>query len=105
MKNTWKKIEMKIAKFFGSTRTPLSGGNSKITRSDSLHDLLFIETKYRKTHSAITLWRNTRQLALSENKIPVCCLAEKGKAGFWVVCHSSDLTAIANQRAIAKRGE
>ena len=105
MNKHWKNVERRIAAFFGSERTPLSGGNSKITRSDSLHDLLFIETKYRKTHSAITLWRNTRQLALSENKTPVCCLAEKGKKGFWVVCHSSDLTAIANQRVIAKRGE
>lgn len=102
MKSTWKKIERKIATFFGSERTPLSGGNSKITRSDSLHELLFIETKYRVNHSAVTLWRSTKELADNENKIPVVCLSEKGKQGFWVVCHSGDLTSIANQRLLAK---
>ena len=103
MSKTWKNIERKIASFFGSERTPLSGGNSKITRSDSLHDLLFIETKYRKKHSAVTLWRETKELADKEGKIPVVCLSEKGRKGFWVCCHSGDLTAIANQRLVAKR--
>ena len=102
---TWKNIERRIASYFGSERTPLSGGNSKITRSDSLHDLLFIETKYRVSHSAVTLWRSTKEMADVENKIPVVCLSEKGKQGFWIVCHSSDLTSIANQRVLAtKRG-
>ena len=103
MSKTWKNIERKIASFFGSERTPLSGGNSKITRSDSLHDLLFIETKYRVRHSAVTLWRDTKGKADVENKIPVVCLSEKGKQGFWVMCHSGDLTAIANQRLIARK--
>lgn len=103
MSKTWKNIERKVAAFFGTERTPLSGGNSKITRSDSLHDLLFVETKYRPTHSAVTLWRKTKEIADKENKIPVVCLVEKGKPGFWVVCHSKDLTAIANQREVAMR--
>jgi len=102
-KSTWKNIERRVAGFFGSERTALSGGNSKITRSDSLHDTLFIETKYRVSHSAVTLWRSTKELADLEDKIPVVCLSEKGKQGFWVLCHSGDLQAIANQRAIAKR--
>ena len=102
---TWKSIERKIAAYFGSVRTPLSGGSSRHTRSDSLHDLLFIETKYRVSHSAVTLWRSTKEMADVENKIPVVCLSEKGKQGFWIVCHSSDLTSIANQRVLAtKRG-
>ena len=104
-KSTWKNIERKVARFFGSERTALSGGNSKITRSDSLHDTLFIETKYRVKHSAVTLWRSTKELADKENKIPVVCLSEKGKQGFWILCHSGDLTAIANQRTVAKKGE
>lgn len=98
---TWKVIERKIATFFGTVRTPLSGGNGKVTRSDTFHDLLFVEAKYRVKHSAVTLWRSTKELADKENKIPVVCLAEKGKKGFWVMCHSDDLTAVANQRIIA----
>jgi len=95
---TWKTIERKIARFFGAERNPLSGGNGKQSRSDSLSDKLFIETKYRVNHSAITLWRKTALLATKEYKIPVVCLAEKHRHGFWVLCHSDDLQAIANVR-------
>jgi len=35
-KSNWKKLEMDAAKLFGMTRTPLSGGNSKITRADAM---------------------------------------------------------------------
>lgn len=104
-KKTWKAIERKIATFFGTVRTPLSGGNGKVTRSDTLHDILFVEAKYRVTHSAVTLWRSTKELADKENKIPVVCLAEKSKKGFWVMCHSDDLTAIGNQRELAVKQE
>lgn len=100
---TWKAIERKVASFFGCKRTPLSGGNSGGTRSDSLHDLLFIETKYRKVHSAVRLWHKTALLALKENKIPVVALSEKGKRGFWLVVHAYDLQAVANQRLVAMK--
>ena len=38
----WKQRERKVADFFGGQRTPLSGGNGKITRADVIHDKLFI---------------------------------------------------------------
>lgn len=98
----WKAIERKAARFFGAERNPLSGGNGKHSRSDSLHAVLFLEVKYRKSHSAVTLWRSTAEKAKEEGKLPVVCLAEKGKAGFWTLCHCDDLTAVANQRTIAK---
>lgn len=101
MTKTWKAIERKVASFFGSKRTPLSGGNSGHSRSDSLHSILFIETKYRKVHSAVTLWRKTSVLAAKEKKIPVVALAEKGSRGFWIVVHSEDLRAVASQRLVA----
>lgn len=91
----WKQVERRIAKFFGSVRTPLSGGNSGHTRSDSLHSVLFVEAKHRKVHSAVTLWRDTKELADKEDKIPVICLAEKNKKGFWVMVHSDDLLNVA----------
>lgn len=99
---TWKSIERKVASFFGSKRTPLSGGNSGHTRSDSLHPVLYIETKYRKEHSAINLWRKTAVLADLEKKVPVVALAEKGSRGFWLVVHSEDLHAVTNQRLVAQ---
>lgn len=92
---TWKAIERKVAAFFGVDRTPLSGGNSKHTASDTLHQGLFVEVKYRVTHSAVTLWRKTHLQARKEGKIPVVCLSEKNKPGFWVLCHSNDFLNVA----------
>ena len=94
-RSTWKAAERRIARFFGAERNPLSGGNSGHSRSDSLHPLLFVEAKHRVRHSAVTLWRDTAELAKQEEKIPVIALCEKNKPGFWVMCHSSDLQAVA----------
>lgn len=87
----WKEMELKVAKFFKTERTPLSGGNSKITRSDTLHKKLFIEVKAREAFSVVTLWRETEKLAVKENKIPVVALVERGKHGFWVLIRSNNI--------------
>ncbi|PPR43842.1 MAG: hypothetical protein CFH21_00638, partial [Alphaproteobacteria bacterium MarineAlpha5_Bin11] len=50
-RRTWKKRESDVASFFKGTRTPLSGGNSKVTRADVIHDQLFIECKLKKKHT------------------------------------------------------
>ena len=100
----WKAFERRVAEWFGAVgRTPLSGGNSKHTRSDTLHDTLFIEAKQRVKHTAVTLWDETAKLARKEKKIPVVCLSEKNRPGFWVLVHSDDLTAVANQRILARK--
>ena len=103
-KSNWKSRERQVARFFGTKRTPLSGGNSGHTRSDILHDVLFIEVKQRPKHSAVTLWDETATLAEVEEKIPAVALCEKYRKGCWLLVHSSDLLAVANQREIAKRG-
>ena len=100
---TWKAVERRLARFFGAQRNPLSGRNSKHSRSDSLHPLLYLECKHRVRHSAVTLWRDSAAKAKKENKIPVVALAEKGKRGFFLVIHSDDLLAVSNQRALARR--
>lgn len=89
-KNTWKAFERVVAKFFGSTRTALSGGNSKITRSDSLHPDLFIECKYRATNALHTLFKDTEKKARIERKLPVVCTKAKGEQGFLITIHSDD---------------
>lgn len=99
---TWKAVERKIASFFGTLRTPLSGGNSGHTRSDSRHPVLFVEAKHRTKHTAVTLWDSVKKLAIKENKIPVVCLNEKGRPGFWIMVHSDDLEAVAAERRIAR---
>ena len=99
-RSTWKASERRIAARFGSKRTPLSGGNSDHTRSDTLHPRLFVEAKLRPKHSAVTLWRGTAELAAKEGKIPVVCLTEKSKKGFWVLCHIDNLAAVASELVI-----
>lgn len=94
-KSTWKKFEQAVAKLFGSERTPLSGGNSKITRSDSLHEDVFIECKYMAKNATITLFENTEELAKKENKIPIVALKKKGGRGFLLVVRPEDLEQVA----------
>ena len=90
---SWKQSERRIAKMFNTERTPLSGGNSKITRSDSLESKLFIEAKQRKKMAVWSLWEETREQAKEEGKIPVLGLHQKRKKGFLVVIHSNDLSS------------
>ena len=99
---SWKAFERRVARFFGcQDRNPLSGTNSKHTASDTLHEELFIECKQRERYAAVRLWEESKKLALREGKIPVVAVSEKGRPGFWLLVHSSDLTAIANQRLLA----
>lgn len=46
-KETWKSFERKVAKDFGTTRTPLSGMVKTITNSDTLHPKIYVECKLR----------------------------------------------------------
>jgi hypothetical protein len=93
----WKAAERSIAKSFGALRNSLSGGNSKLTKSDTTHPRLFIEVKWRVKHTAVTLWDKTKVLASGEGKRPVVALREKGRPGFWVLVHINDLRAVADE--------
>lgn len=86
----WKAFERRVARFFKTERNALSGGNSKVTRSDTLHPKLFIECKQRQKFAAVSLWDETKQLANKEGKTPVVCLSEKNRSGFWILVHSDD---------------
>ena len=90
----WKQFERRVARFFGTERNALSGGNSKLTRSDSLHHTLFIECKQRKRFASVRLWEATKRLADKEDKTPVVCLSERNRPGFWILVHSDDLTKL-----------
>lgn len=90
-RSTWKRAERQTAKFFGTERTPLSGGNSKITRSDTIHHKLFVENKYRKKCAVRTLYDKTVKMAEKEKKVPVLTLHAANRKGFLIVVHSDDL--------------
>jgi hypothetical protein len=98
---SWKVGERDVADFFGTNRTPLSGGSSRHTRSDTLHPTLFVEVKYRKKHAVIGLWDETAKLAAKEKKTPVVCLKERGRPGFWILVRSTDLPELTQASSTA----
>ena len=59
-KNRGRAFESRVAKFFGTVRTPLSGGASRHTRSDTLHTRLFVEAKHRGGHSIRAAYERAR---------------------------------------------
>lgn len=86
MDKTWKAVERRVARMFGTERTPMSGGNSKHTRADTLHDSIFIEIKHRKNgFHAVSLLKETIELAKLENKIPLVVLVPKGDKPYFVL--------------------
>lgn len=94
MASSWKNFERLVANLIGSERTPLSGQNSKHTRSDTLHSELFIECKKRKEWAIFNLYRDTEEKAKKENKIPILALKENGRHGFLFVIKAKDLDSL-----------
>ena len=87
-------VDDDVASYFNGQRTPISGGNGKVTRADVIHQDLFIECKLRAKHTVVSLCDDTAKLAKEEGKTPVIALCEKNRPGFWVMVHSSDLEKI-----------
>jgi hypothetical protein len=92
--SNWKGDERLVAGIFGTERTPLSGGNSKITRSDTMHKRLFIEVKKRKSHAVAELWKKTKLLADKEKKIPVVALRSGNSKYTLIVVEINDIEAV-----------
>lgn len=101
-RSTWKRRERDIASYWGTRRTPMSGGTSGHTRSDTLHPSLYVEAKLRASHSVVSLWDDTARRAAAENKTPVVTLCVKDRPGFWVLVHSRDLTRVADEHRRAQ---
>lgn len=94
----WKQFERFIAGIFTSTRNALSGGNSKMTRSDSLHPNLFISCKYTRNNNRTLrdLLYEERQKADVEGKTAVLCIGEfDDRQNTMVVLHLKDLPTFA----------
>jgi hypothetical protein len=87
----WKRFERKVAAYFGGTRCPVLGDD---TRGDVTHETLFIECKKRKKHSIVTLWDTVKARADREGKTPVVCLSENGRPGFWILVKDDDLSKL-----------
>ncbi len=74
----WKRAERQGAAVIGSTRTPLSGGASRHTRSDTLHPTIYLEMKYRKRFAIVEQIRQEEVKAKKEHKVAVLGLQQRG---------------------------
>ena len=74
----WKRAERKGATAIGSKRTPLSGGSSRHTRSDSLHPVIYLEMKYRKSFAAVSQIKREEAKAKKEGKVAVLGFQQRG---------------------------
>jgi hypothetical protein len=103
-RSAWKARERQAAGLFGAKRNRCSGssGRPDCSRSDSTHDRLFIETKLRPSHAAVTLLDETRELARREGETPVVALATKGRPGVVLVLRAEDLPIVAAEYEAAK---
>lgn len=99
-KETWKKIERKVAKKLGGTRNPLSGSHGKHTSGDVIHPVFYIECKYRKNLAVATIFNEVKTNAKKEKKIPILILKEKGKTGELVVLTLDDFTKLVREGVI-----
>jgi hypothetical protein len=106
-RDTWKQGEARIAKLFNTVRTPLSGGNSRHTRSDTLHSNLFIEVKHNKTLPFLSDFRKsieeTEKLAKEESKIPLSVFIKMYDSQPFVICRLKDILEIAKHMKIEKK--
>ncbi len=91
----WKAVERKVAKLFGSERSPCSGSPGKVTASDTLHKELFIEVKHRAQNAVGTWYKKAREQGRKEGKIPVVVLHIKSTQLWLVVCNISDMSRVA----------
>lgn len=106
---TWKKIEQCVADLFNTRRTPLSGGNSFHTRSDTLEPFLHVETKYRQNFSIVALFKKTEEQAQVEKapdglpKIPVVALVERGKRDVYFLVKHTDLFTLLLRSCVCRK--
>ena len=92
-KACWKQFERYIASIFQTTRTPLSGGNGKVTRSDTFHPSIFLSMKYTQSnHIGLRkLVAEEREKAKVEKKTAICVIGQAGdRSNALVVIHLKD---------------
>lgn len=94
---TWKQQERRIAKMFGSRRTPLSGSRSLHTGSDIIHSRLYIEAKYRQRISILDMFPEVAKKAKKENKIPVMAVKSKKLKDDYFLIRARDLVKVAKE--------
>jgi len=93
----WKKSERRLARMFGTSRTPLSGFGSRHTRGDILSDTLYVEHKVRKKMFFKKLLEDTERKAKSEGKIPIIVVRERGSPRWMAFLNLADIPNVAEE--------
>jgi hypothetical protein len=97
----WKAFERAVAAFFGCSRT---GPMQEKDANDIDHPHLHCQCKHGKRFAILTIWDAAKKIADRDGKIPIVAIKQKGRHGFWLMVHSSDLNAVSNMREQAKKG-
>ena len=82
-RSTWKRAERKAARFYGTERLPGSGAWRRITKSDTMHDRLYIEVKLKHHWPKTGVWPifvDAAEKAKVEGKIPMLVVRTKGQS-------------------------
>lgn len=105
-RRTWQKAEQRVAEWFGAHRNYGSGscGSVARSRSDSTHELLYIEEKYRERSATRTLHDDAKAKAKKEGKVPVVALVDKSRPGFLLVIHCDDFEEAVSIIEQSRRG-
>jgi len=96
-RRTWQKFEQRVCEFFGGSR---KGPMQERDANDCKHPYLHIQCKHSKRNAMITGWYRAKEKTKTSGKIPVLAIGLENKGGFWVLCHNSDLIAVARQRGV-----
>lgn len=93
----WKQFERRVAKLFGTKRNPLSGGNGRHGRSDTLHPRLFLECKNHAATPGFSFFQKVMAEAKKEEKLPVLVQQPKNSKTVLVTCRLQDLAKVADE--------
>ena len=63
-------------------------------QSDNTFKDIKVNVIRKKKHAVISLYDKTKKLAEAEGKIPVICLCQSHRKGFWIVVHEDDLDKV-----------
>jgi len=90
----WKAFERRVAYFFGCKRT---GPMQAKDENDLNHPHIHCQCKHSKRHAIIGVWDAAKKQTEKSGKIPVVALGVRGRPGFWLLVHSSDLVAVSRR--------
>lgn len=89
----FKRAERRVAEMLGTRRTPLSGGNSAHTRSDTLHPDLYVEVKLAKRPPLWDRMHELRKRARRVGRSPLTLVTHPDNGPRLVLMDLEDMVA------------